>query len=131
MMKRIFCSRILWVVLAAVLLMFVMSATGIGCPIKYLTGISCAGCGMTRAVFSALTLNFEDAFAYHPLWALPIPVCVLLAVLAVKKKLKAFWRLLCAFAIVMLAVYAYRLLFTDSETVTCDISSGLIYKLFS
>ena len=45
----------------------VLTILGIGCPIKYLTGISCAGCGMTRAWRCVLKLDFARAFSYHPL----------------------------------------------------------------
>lgn len=129
MLKRIFRNRVLWAVFAVSVFVAVMSVTGIGCPIKYLTGISCAGCGMTRALLCALSLNFEEAFAYHPLWAALIPVCVMLAVLEIKKKKRAFYRLLSVFALVMLAVWICRLALASNGTVTCDISSGLIYKL--
>lgn len=131
MLRRIFCSRILWIVCAVAVLVFIMLVTGIGCPIRYLTGVSCAGCGMTRALFSALLLDFESAFSYHPLWVALIPICVMLAVLVKKKRIKAFYCLLLTFAAAMLAVYLYRLVLTDSDTVTCDISSGAIYKLLS
>ncbi len=43
-----------------------------GCPIKYVTGISCMGCGMTRAFWAAGRMQFVDAFHYHPLWPLVI-----------------------------------------------------------
>ena len=49
---------------AAVLLLHI---TGIGCPILFLTGIPCAGCGMCRAVFSLFQGHFAAAAAYHPL----------------------------------------------------------------
>ncbi len=53
--------------------------SGIGCPIKWLTGISCAGCGMTRAIFYALQLQFGKAFYYHPLfWMMPFLVLLYL-----------------------------------------------------
>ena len=47
-------------------------AVGITCPIKYLTGVSCAGCGMTRAWVHALTFRFAEAFEYNPVfWIVP------------------------------------------------------------
>ena len=68
-------SRIKDLLLLALLfvaLPLVLHATGIGCPIKFLTGVSCPGCGMTRAWLSALSLDFVHAFAYHPLyWSVP------------------------------------------------------------
>ena len=43
---------------------------GIGCPIKFITGISCPGCGMCRAWAAVLSLDFAQAFAFHPLFFL-------------------------------------------------------------
>ena len=58
---------------AVALLYLVFFRVGITCPIKYLTGVSCAGCGMTRAWVHALTLHFPEAFGYHPVfWIVPI-----------------------------------------------------------
>ena len=54
----------------------IFALVGIGCPIKFVTGISCAGCGMTRAVICACTGRFSEAFKYHPLWVLVIPSIV-------------------------------------------------------
>lgn len=45
---------------------------GISCIWLYLFGIECPGCGMTRACISALGLNFQKAFSYHPMfWSVP------------------------------------------------------------
>ena len=50
---------------------------GIGCPIKFATGISCPGCGLTRAWLEALQLHFDRAVAYHPLfWLVPVAFIV-------------------------------------------------------
>lgn len=58
----------------------VLGATGIGCPIKFMTGISCPGCGMTRAWLEALQLHLSVALAYHPLfWAVPLAVVAAVA----------------------------------------------------
>ena len=36
-------------------------------------GIPCPGCGMTRAFFAALRLDFREAFRLHPMfWAMPL-----------------------------------------------------------
>lgn len=46
---------------------------GITCIIKSAFGIACPGCGMTRAVLSAIRLDFITAFALHPMfWSLPL-----------------------------------------------------------
>ena len=38
------------------------------CSLRYFTGLYCPGCGMTRALHSALNLRFADAFSYNLLW---------------------------------------------------------------
>lgn len=45
----------------------------IPCVWQALLGIPCAGCGMTRATFCALKLDFAEAFGYHRMfWSTPI-----------------------------------------------------------
>ena len=111
--------------LLAAMLLF-MQLLGITCPIKHLTGISCPGCGMTRACLSALRLDFSAAFAYHPLWvSLPL-VAVLALVLHFKQKKRAFSVLIWTFTAAMLAVYLWRIVFLQSEVVTFAPADGLI-----
>lgn len=43
------------------------------CVWKFLLGVSCPGCGMTRAWLSVLHLNFAQAFRMHPMfWSVPV-----------------------------------------------------------
>ena len=43
------------------------------CVIRAITGIPCAGCGMSRAWLCALRLELGDAFRYHPMfWSVPV-----------------------------------------------------------
>lgn len=66
-------ARIIRPLVALVLVAIMLYVTGIGCPIKFATGISCPGCGMTRAWVAALHLRFGLAMAYHPLfWSVPL-----------------------------------------------------------
>ena len=48
-----------------VLLYLILEGFGITCPIKFLTGISCAGCGMSRAWRAVFYLDFARAFYFH------------------------------------------------------------------
>lgn len=65
--------------LAGIVLFYVaLEAVGVTCPIRFLTGVSCAGCGMSRAWLALLRLDFAAAFAFHPLVLLPIPAAALL-----------------------------------------------------
>lgn len=57
----------------------VLFALDITCPIKFVTGVSCPGCGMTRACLSLLEGDPARAFYYHPLvWLLPIALALYL-----------------------------------------------------
>ena len=51
----------------------VLYISPISCPIIEITGIPCLGCGMTRALLSALRFDFRAAFSYHFMfWSVPI-----------------------------------------------------------
>lgn len=99
-----------------------------GCPIRWLTGICCPSCGMSRAAFSLLKLDFSSAVYYHPLvFCLPVAA----AVYAFRKHLPAklipvlFWLFIAALTV----VYIVRIL-SGHEVVYADFSSGIIYKIF-
>ena len=47
------------------------------CPVNYVTGLSCPGCGSQRAIHELLHLNFKQAFAYNPLLIAAIPYTAL------------------------------------------------------
>ena len=61
-------------IIGAVYLAFFL--LGVGCPIKFATGISCPGCGITRAFMSLAVGDFAAAFYYHPLFPLAIMLIV-------------------------------------------------------
>lgn len=99
----------------------------IGCPIKFITGISCPGCGMTRAYYSLLHLDFKNAFYYHPLfWALPI--IILLILFKDKINPKAFNFILWFIILLFLVIYVIRL-FSNNSAVIFEPSNSLIFKL--
>lgn len=75
-------------VLAIVILYIFYSVVGIGCPIRFATGISCPGCGMTRAWIALLRLDFSAAFHDHPLVLLPAVWCILYGI---KEKMPYRW----------------------------------------
>lgn len=45
-------------VAAVVVLYVILESFGVTCPIKYITGISCAGCGMSRAWIALMHLIY-------------------------------------------------------------------------
>ncbi len=58
----------------------------IGCPLRYLTGIPCPGCGMTRAALALLRLDFADAFSWHPMIFAIVPYALVTGILLLTKK---------------------------------------------
>ena len=115
-------------ILAVVLVYGLMFAWGITCPIRFLTGISCPGCGMTRAVLSALRFRFADAFCFHPLWILLLPAVALIGYLSFKEKRNARRAVLIVCATLLLAVYVFRMAM-GSEIVTFEPTQGGIARL--
>ena len=100
------------------------------CPIKLFTGVSCGGCGITRAWISVLSLNISDAFYYHPLfWTVPIAGLVFLFQDRIPNRV--YKMLVYLLAIAFLTVYIYRLIWSETDVVTCNIKDGLIFKLFN
>lgn len=54
-------------------LLIVFQVLGLNCIFKHFLHIPCPGCGMSRALYSALRLEFATAFGYHPMfWSIPI-----------------------------------------------------------
>ena len=69
--KELKNSLLLTAIYTAILLIF--WAFDVPCFFKAILGFSCPGCGMSRAVFSVIKLDFAAAFSYHPMfWSLPI-----------------------------------------------------------
>lgn len=46
------------------------------CPFRFLTGLTCPGCGSTRALHQLLHGHFEAAFTLNPLLLLALPFLV-------------------------------------------------------
>ncbi len=113
---------------AAVLLIccVVPGRMGVSCPILLLTGVSCAGCGMTRALLAMLRLDFKEAFYCHPLFWLVIPAAL---VLFYRERIpkKVFDSLAAAVCFLFLAVYAARL-FLPGDIVRFRPEEGLIWR---
>ncbi len=101
----------------------------VGCPIRWLTGICCPSCGMTRAALSLITLDIESAFQYHPL-VFCLPVAVLLFIFRKHIDGKIFGIFFWLFIVALLIIYIYRIL-SGSEIVYADFSSGIIYRIIN
>lgn len=93
----------------------VLHVLRVGCPIKFLTGVSCPGCGMTRAWLCALCLDFPSAVAYHPLFWL-VPVAVVLAVLQTHVGGRALTAAVLVCVALFVALWVVRLLCPSDAT---------------
>ena len=113
-----------------VLLLLLIFYQFTGCPIKLLTGISCPGCGMTRAWIQLLQLHPAAAFSYHPLFAVPV-VFVVFYVLK-KYGIEKPYRIVNAILVgLMLVVYVVRLLDPADAVVVFSPENGLIWRFFT
>ena len=105
----------------------IMNAVGITCPIKYITGISCAGCGMTRAWLCALRLDFAAALSYHPLFPLVPPAIVFLIL---RKRLPRVSKIaLIIIALIFIVVYIFRMIDYGCNIVVFEPKNSLIYRI--
>ena len=115
----------LFIILAVYVALFFL---GMGCPIKYFTGISCAGCGMTRAWLSVFKGNFYEAFRYHPLFLLVIPTALWILFKG-KMSQKLYKAGLFFVVFIFLIVYVVRLFYPEDMVVTFDPRSGVFFRL--
>ena len=96
-----------------------------GCPIRFLTGVSCPSCGLSRACLACLRLDFAEAWRLHPLvFFLPVIAGLFLW----KRKNRRFLYVLTAlFCTALVAVWLIRM-FSGSEIVYFRPEEGVIYK---
>ncbi len=60
----------------------------IPCPIHYITGFYCPGCGITRLIYSMLKLDFYQAFRYNPLLFIMLPFFIFFIINDIYSKIK-------------------------------------------
>lgn len=129
-MKRYSLRALPLLVGIAALSAYLLVLALVGCPVKFLTGISCPCCGMTRAYLSALRLDVVTAFTYHPMWIFLPPIIFLLIFFRLRHMKKAFIICLTAGIAAMLAVYVLRLVLSDGGIVSFSPREGLLYSIF-
>lgn len=101
---------------------------GIGCPIKFLTGISCFGCGMTRAWLSVLRLDWKSAFYYHPAFWLPPPM-LLLYLFKNKINIKIYKFFIFTAILLFAIIYIVRLIQADSDIVVFQPKNNILFRV--
>ena len=116
---------ILMLILAVAVIAFYLTY---GCPIRWLTGVSCPSCGMSRAVGALLKFDFALAFYFHPLVYL-LPAAFLVYLLRKRIPRKVTIVLCVGILVLMLAVYIYRMS-AGSDIVYAKFETGAVYRLF-
>lgn len=101
-----------------------------GCPIRFFLGISCPGCGITRAWIRVLHLDLAGAFACHPLfWMAPLIAAAFVFEGFIDFK-KYRWVVILA-AILFIGVYLIRILWFPDEIVSFAPQEGFLWQLAS
>lgn len=83
---------------------------------------------MTRAVISALKLDFGAAFEYHPLWIILLPFAVSCAVFVRKKIKRALFVLISVTIVLFIVTWLWRITLGDS-VVGFDFENSVINKM--
>ena len=115
-------------VAAVVVFYAVLSLLGLAaCPIKWVTGISCPGCGMTRAWARVLHLDFHGAWDFHPLfWVVPIVVVAFF----LQKRYPVVWKGVISAAVTgFIIVYLFRMFDPDCTVVVFEPRNSLFYRI--
>ena len=118
-------------ILAVVLFYGVLQLVGITCPIKFITGISCPGCGMTRAWLSLLLRgDLEAAFHYHPLFWILIPGVPLFLY---RHRFSERTRKTVSYLLILLLLpaYAFRMASPENTIVVFRPEDGLIGRILA
>lgn len=133
-LKKIYCyfknNGILSIFFGFIILVFLLYIFDIGCPIRYMTGISCPGCGMTRAVDSLIHCDIKMAFHYHPLIFF-LPIIGIVFFFKDKIYTNIFNVIIIIFIIIFIAVYIIRLIDPNNNVVYIDFKHSFIYKIIS
>lgn len=111
-----------------ILYCILLNILNISCPIKFLTGVSCAGCGMTRAFISLLQGNIKEAFNYHPLFFL-VPIFVIVYLEKDKIPKKIFNIIVAIYIVAFITCYIIRLLNPNDMVVVFKPSQSIFYRL--
>ena len=126
--RRLNRIEVITSVAAVVVLYVILESFGVTCPIKYITGISCAGCGMSRAWISLLHFNIHDAFMYHPLFFLP-PVVVIAMLFKSKINIKFYKIFMFTIAGAFVIVYLYRMFIGDGNVVVFEPQNNILFRI--
>ncbi|MGB4985447.1 MAG: DUF2752 domain-containing protein [Erysipelotrichaceae bacterium] len=111
MSKKLIIKHLL-VIVSLLVYVFAVWYFQIYCPIRFVFGIPCPTCGMTRATISFLRCDITSALNYHGLFFLILPLLLLYPHFSLfikdKKKINFITIII---AIVIFSYYIYRLFY--------------------
>ena len=126
--RRLNRIEVITSVAAVVVLYVILESFGVTCPINYITGISCAGCGMSRAWIALLHFNIHEAFMYHPLFFLP-PVVVIVMLLKSKINIKFYKIFMFTMVGAFVIVYLYRMFIGTGDIVVFEPQNNILFRI--
>lgn len=126
--RRLNRIEVITSVAAVVVLYVILESFGVTCPIKYITGISCASCGMSRAWIALLHFNIHEAFMYHPLFFLP-PVVVIVMLLKSKINIKFYKIFMFTMVGAFVIVYLYRMFIGTGDIVVFEPQNNILFRI--
>lgn len=126
--RRLNRIEVITSVAAVVVLYVILESFGVTCPIKYITGISCAGCGMSRAWIALLHFNIHEAFMYHPLFFLP-PVVVIVMLFKSKINIKFYKIFMFTMVGAFVIVYLYRMFIGTGDIVVFEPQNNILFRI--
>lgn len=131
-MKKIKSITLIYIFLFLILLLVIL--TIYHCPLKYIFGISCPTCGLTRAMIYFFKMDFLNAFHYHAFWPVVV-VGSILYILYITKIIKINQKktilILCIIICLLNLIYYFWRLFNNSDIVYFDFTESLIYKIIT
>lgn len=113
--------------LIAVFIYVILSSLTFGCPFRFIAGLSCPGCGMSRSFFSLLHGDIKGAAAYHPLIFI-VPVLFYAIYRCDTKNDKIGKGLLAAIIFLFFAVWIVRL-FLGDPIVAFDFGNSFLFRM--
>ncbi len=124
---------LLWAGILSSLSYILLHLTGTACYFKAIYGIPCPGCGIIRAGYYLIKLEFRKSFYYHPL--LFLAIFVLIVLLGRRNRFLSkiynshlFWN---SVSVIFILTWIIRLFIYFPHHVPMDFNkSSLLFKIF-
>lgn len=103
------------------------------CPFRYILGIPCPGCGMTRALYAMVRFRFADAWRYHPLVYLiyPAAVAALMEMSGIHRFTARTRKMACCgMAVLFVVVYIIRISM-GADVLCVNPEEGMLLRLWN